>query len=64
VLWGVSAYFLGNEINRVGRPLRIGFIVAGALAAVVGILFVRTHAKRLEAIAEQALPGPLEGFSQ
>ena len=64
VLWGVSAYFLGNEINRVGRPLQIGFIVAGALAAVVGILFVRTHAKRLEAIAEKALPGPLEGFSQ
>ena len=63
VLWGVSAYLLGNEITRVGRPLQIGFIVAGAVAAVIGILFVRTHAKRLEAIAEKALPGPLEGFS-
>lgn len=63
-LWGVAAYLLGNEIERVGKPLRIGFIAAGVLAAIIGIVFVRFHAKRLEAIAEQALPGPLEGFSQ
>jgi membrane protein DedA with SNARE-associated domain len=64
VFWGVAAYLLGNEIDRVGRPLQIGFIAAGVLAAVIGVLFVRTHAKRLEATAERALPGPLEGFSQ
>ncbi|MBV8528258.1 MAG: DedA family protein [Candidatus Dormibacteraeota bacterium] len=63
-LWGVAAYFLGNEINRVGKPLQIGFLAAGVVAAVAGILFVRTHAKRLEATAEEVLPGPLEGFSQ
>ena len=62
-LWGVSAFLLGNEIDRVGRPLEIAFIVAGGIVAVAGIIFVRTHVRRLIAVAEAALPGPLEGFS-
>lgn len=63
VLWGMSAYLLGNEIERVGRPLEIAFIVLGGIAVVISIIFVRTHVKRLIAVADEALPGPLEGFS-
>jgi membrane protein DedA with SNARE-associated domain len=62
-LWGLAAYFLGDEINRVGRPLEIAFGIVGGLTLIAGIIFVRTHVKRLEAVAEDALPGPLEGFS-
>ena len=62
VLWGVAAYFLGSEINRVGRPLEIAFGITGGLSLIAGIIFVRRHLKRLEAIAERELPGPLEGF--
>lgn len=61
-LWGVSAYVLGNEIERVGRPLEIAFIVVGGIAVIASIIFVRTHVRRLIAVAEEALPGPLEGF--
>ena len=63
-LWGVAAYLLGNEINRVGRPLEFAFLIIGGLAGIAAIIFVRTHVRRLEAIAERALPGPLEGFSR
>ncbi|MGH8305719.1 MAG: DedA family protein [Steroidobacteraceae bacterium] len=64
VFWALVAYFLGDQIQRVGRPLEIGFGVAGGLALIAGLIFIRTHVKRLEAIAEAALPGPLEGFSE
>ncbi len=60
VAWGVTAYLLGAQIERLDRPFQIGFGVAAALAVVVTILFVRSHARRLEAEAEAAYPGPLE----
>jgi len=62
--WGVSAYLLGNEIEKFGRPLTIAFGIIGGVAVVVTLVFIRTHVKRLEAIAEDALPGPLEGFTE
>jgi len=31
---------------------------------VAGAVFVRRNLKRLEAVAEAALPGPLEGFKE
>lgn len=64
VFWGVTAYLLGNEVDRFGRPLTIALGIAGGLAVIASIIFIRTHERRLEAIAEEALPGPLEGFSQ
>jgi membrane protein DedA with SNARE-associated domain len=64
VLYGVAAYTLGAQIEKLSRPLQIGFAVLGGIAFVASIVFVRFHTKRLEAIAEAALPGPLEGFSE
>lgn len=58
--WGALAYFLGKEINRFSKPVDIGFAVLGGLAVVTGAFFIRRHEKRLEAVAERTLPGPLE----
>jgi len=59
-LWGSVAYFLGKEIDRLSKPVDIGFGVLGGIVLIAGIFFIRSHEKRLEAAAEKALPGPLE----
>ena len=63
VFWGVAAYLLGSTIDKLSLPLEIGFGVVGGVAIIAGLVFVRSHLKRLEEVAEQALPGPLEGFT-
>ena len=63
-LYGVGAYKASSVIAKLSTPVAIGL---GALAVVVIIaagVFVRMNIRRLEAVAEAALPGPLEGFSQ
>ena len=62
LLYGTAAYVLGREIDMLSRPLAIAFGVAGAIGIIGGILFVRQHEARLEAVAEHAFPGPLEGY--
>ena len=63
VFYGVAAYQLGSNIDRLSLPLEIGFGVLGGIVLIAGLLFVRMHLRRLEEVAEQALPGPLEGFT-
>jgi membrane protein DedA with SNARE-associated domain len=58
-LWGTAAYLLGNEVNRVGRPLAIAFAAVAVLIIVAGIAVLRRQERRLEQAAEQAFPGPL-----
>lgn len=63
-MYGVGAYAAGSVITKLSTPVAIGF---GALAVVVMVaaaLYVRSNIRRLEAVAEAALPGPLEGFSK
>jgi membrane protein DedA with SNARE-associated domain len=63
-LYGVAAYELSSAITKLSTPVAIAL---GALAVVVIIaaaIFVRMNIKRLEAVAEEAIPGPLEGFSK
>ncbi len=59
-LYGIAAYLLGKQVEKLSGPTNIAFGVLGALALVAGFLFIRSHEKRLEAKAEEALPGPLE----
>jgi membrane protein DedA with SNARE-associated domain len=59
-LYGTAAYLLGSQIDKLSRPADIAFGVLGVIALVAGFLFLRSHEKRLEAKAEEALPGPLE----
>ncbi|MFN2582912.1 MAG: DedA family protein, partial [Candidatus Dormibacteria bacterium] len=63
VLYGVAAYTLGEQIDRLSRPLEIAFGIFGGIAIVATLVFIRSHLKRLEDVAERAHPGPLEGFS-
>lgn len=64
VLYGEAAYHLGSHISQLSRPLQIAFIVLAVAVAVAAVLFIRSHARRLEERAEAALPGPLEGFRE
>ena len=61
-LYGGAAYFLGREIDRLSRPLAISFAIAAVIVIAIGVLVVRLNVSRLEADAERALPGPLQGY--
>jgi membrane protein DedA with SNARE-associated domain len=58
--YGLGAYLLGQQLNRVSRPFE--FVAAGlaVVAIVVLMVFLRRNEHRLEEEAERALPGPLE----
>ena len=58
--YGIGAYLLGQQLNRLSRPFE--FVAAGlAVVAIVAFaLFLRRNERRLEDEAERALPGPLE----
>jgi membrane protein DedA with SNARE-associated domain len=63
-LYGVGAYKLAGTITKLSTPFEIGFAALAVVVIIASGIFVRTHIKRLEAVAEAALPGPLEGFSR
>jgi membrane protein DedA with SNARE-associated domain len=58
--YGVGAYLLGQQLNRLSRPFE--YVAAGlaVIAIVVFAVFLRRNERRLEDEAERALPGPLE----
>lgn len=64
VLYGVAAFELAGAISKLSAPLEIAFAALAVVAIIGSAIFIRTHAKRLEAVAEAALPGPLEGFDK
>ena len=61
-LYGLGAYYLGHEIERVGKPVGIAIAVAAVIVVVAALIFVRRSESRLEAEAKRVFPGPLEGF--
>jgi membrane protein DedA with SNARE-associated domain len=61
-LYGLGAYYLGHEIERVGRLVGIGIAVMALIVVVGAVVFVRQAESRLEEEAQRAFPGPLEGF--
>ncbi len=61
--YGVAAYELSSAITKLSAPVEIGFGALAVVAIIGAAIFVRLNIKRLEAVAEAALPGPLEGFS-
>lgn len=62
VLYGFGAYGLGTEVEKLSRPLAIGLGAAAVMAVAVVAILVRRHQRHLEALAEAAYPGPLEGY--
>ena len=63
-LYGVGAYYLGREIEKVSGPVGIALAVVAALAIVIAFLVIRRSESRLEDKAEEEFPGPLEGFEE
>jgi membrane protein DedA with SNARE-associated domain len=61
--YGIAAYALGNQITHVSGPVGIAFIALAVLIVIAAIVFIRRQGQRLEAKAEEAFPGPLEGYS-
>ena len=63
-LYGVGAYYLGREIEKVSGPVGIALAVVAALAIVIAFFIIRRSESRLEDKAEEEFPGPLEGFEE
>ena len=61
-IYGLGAYYLGHEIERVGKPVGVAVAVGAVIVIVAAFIFVRRLGSRLEAEAEREFPGPLEGF--
>jgi membrane protein DedA with SNARE-associated domain len=63
-LYGVGAYLASATIAKLNTPVAIGLGALAVVVIVVAAFFVRANIRRLEAVAEAALPGPLEGFEK
>jgi membrane protein DedA with SNARE-associated domain len=59
-LFAIGAYAAGNVIRRVGTIVAIVGGILAVIALVVIIIVIRRHFRRLEQLAEEAYPGPLD----
>jgi membrane protein DedA with SNARE-associated domain len=60
VVYGVAAFYLGTQLERLSRPLSIVLGILAVAAILAFMLFMRRNQRKLEDEAERALPGPLE----
>jgi membrane protein DedA with SNARE-associated domain len=60
LIFGLGAYNLGDQLERLARPAQLGLGVAAVLGLVATFVFLRHSEKRLEAAAEREFPGPLD----
>jgi len=58
-VYGLGGYLVGDHIPDLLGPMGIMLFTVVIVAAVAMYEFLRRHEKRLQAKAEQALPGPL-----
>jgi membrane protein DedA with SNARE-associated domain len=58
-VFGLGAYSLGEELDRLRRTAAVVLSVLAVIGAVAGFWFIRRHEAALEAEAERALPGPV-----
>jgi membrane protein DedA with SNARE-associated domain len=59
-VFGLAAYMLGHQVERVAGPVMIVIGIIALVALVIGARFVSRHEAQLIAEAERALPGPLK----
>ena len=55
-IYGVGYYFAGSVLKKLSTPVDIALGVLAALVVVAFILFLRRNERRLEEIADEALP--------
>lgn len=60
LVFGLAAYSLGHELERLRRSAAIGLTALALVAVAGGFWFIRRHEAALEAEAEKALPGPVK----
>ena len=58
-IFGLAAYFLGREVERLAGSMFIVVGVGAVIVIIVAANFVRRHEAQLASEAERALPGPL-----
>jgi membrane protein DedA with SNARE-associated domain len=58
-IYGLGAYFLGEEASRLTEPAAIALGVVAAIVIIAAAVFLHRHEARLAVEAEKALPGPL-----
>jgi membrane protein DedA with SNARE-associated domain len=61
-IYGVGAYFLGNAVTGLDKPVAVGLGAAAAILVVAGFFLIRRNEKQLEEQGERAYPHPLEGY--
>lgn len=60
LIWGLGAYFLGQQLTKLNGPLTIALGVIAVIAIVGFLVFLNRNERRLQQDAERAFPGPLE----
>jgi membrane protein DedA with SNARE-associated domain len=58
--FGVAAYMLGRQVERLAGSVVLILVVATVIVFIIAGNFVRGHEAQLAAEAERALPGPLQ----
>jgi membrane protein DedA with SNARE-associated domain len=59
-LYGSGAYFLGEEVHHLARPVGIAILVLAVAVIVAALFALHRRWAALEAAAERAFPGPVE----
>jgi membrane protein DedA with SNARE-associated domain len=60
LIYGVGAYLLGGQLERLTRTADIALAIAAVVLVVAFLVFLARNERRLEAEAERMLPGPLD----
>lgn len=62
LVYGIGSYILGGNIHRFAGPVGIATALAAGIAIATFLIFLWRNERRLEAAAEEALPGPLDAY--
>jgi membrane protein DedA with SNARE-associated domain len=58
-LYGTAAYHLGNKLHHLTKEAAWGLSGLAVIVIILGLIYLRRHEAHLQALAEQAIPGPL-----
>jgi membrane protein DedA with SNARE-associated domain len=58
--WTLLSFYVGDSLKTASKTVDYVVAAVAVVLVVAVIFFVRHHAKRLEAVAEAAYPGPLD----
>jgi membrane protein DedA with SNARE-associated domain len=58
--YGMAAFWLGQQVERLAKPVGVALGLAAVIAIIVFSSILRGQQAKLEQEAERALPGPLE----